>query len=131
MNQEVDTKRIIEYLWSIDKNVYVPKCKMDGVMTFHQINSWEDVAIGKYGILEPISNQNSYDEIDVMMIPLIAFNQEGYRLGMGGGYYDRYIPRCSSMNIGLAFSFQKSDFIQENHDIKFHVVVTEKEVIYF
>ena len=69
---------------------------------------------------------------DIVIIPLLAFNKEGYRLGYGGGYYDRSFATClkGAFSIGVAYSFQEvSDLTVEEHDIPLDVVVTEKETI--
>ena len=128
-NNEVDTKKLIEFFWENGIKVVVPKCYKGGTMFFYEIQSWDDVEQGKYGVLEPKLYCPLVDDIDLMVIPMISFNQEGYRLGMGGGYYDRYISKHDTIKIGLAFSFQKQIFNQESHDMRFDVVITEKEII--
>lgn len=125
---EVDTKRIIEYLWQINKEVYVPKCLENYQMTFCKITSWKDVKTGKYGLLEPISISEN-NQLDIQIIPLIGYDMEGYRLGMGGGYYDRYIINHPTLCIGLAFSFQEVVFSRQKHDLKFDCIIHEKGII--
>lgn len=124
-NQEVDTHSIIEYLWQMNKHVYVPKCFNEGKMCFYEITSWQDVEVGKYGILEPKETQNEQVQFDVLVIPLLGFNKEGYRLGMGGGYYDRYLACHSSYSVGLAFSFQEVEFKKQPHDLRLNALITE------
>ena len=126
---EVDTKKLIEYLWERGIEVVVPRCQKNGIMTFHRINTWDDVNKGMLGILEPKAYCTLTKGIDLMVIPLIGVNQEGYRLGMGGGYYDRYMSEHPSITIGFAFSFQFVSFHEESHDMKFDYMITEKGII--
>lgn len=125
--KEMNTQYIFEYLWEQHKEVYIPKCENEGVMHFYKINSMNDVSIGKYHILEPSTNILN-DQLDILIIPLVSINQKGYRLGMGGGYYDRFVSGKSTIKIGIGYEFQKEEFEEENHDLKFDYFVTEKEV---
>ncbi len=91
----------------------------------------------KYGILEP---QNSLfvaaSDIDMCLMPLVGFNRQGDRLGMGGGYYDRYFAlnkkqKNPTLLAGIAFDFQEDDTIQaESWDVGLDIIFTNKEVIY-
>lgn len=71
--------------------------------------------------------------LDVIVVPLVAFDLEGNRIGMGGGYYDRFLKRYpKAQKIGLAYEFQKVDEIPaEPHDIRLNAVVTEKQTYTF
>ena len=130
IKNEVSTRKVIEYLWQNKKEVYVPKCLDSGIMHFYKIKSWNDVTQGKFGILEPHTNVTN-DSLDLMVAPLVSFNDAGYRLGVGGGYYDRFYEKNAIPFIGLAFSFQKSDFIEEKHDLKFDYIVLEDGILKF
>lgn len=130
-NQEVDTKPIIEYLWSLGKDVYVPKCKDKNKMDFYKIASWNELEIGNFGILEPKYCENKNNQLDILVIPLVGYNELGYRLGMGGGYYDRFIENYPIATIGLGYSFQKVVFLTHQHDLKCDYVVNEKTIISF
>lgn len=128
VRNEVSTRRIIEYLWQNNKEVYVPKCYEEGKMDFYKIDSWDDVSKGKYGILEPNTNIKN-NHLDIMITPLVSFNKEGYRLGAGGGYYDRFYEKYPMLFIGLAFSFQEKEFVEENHDLQFDYIVLENQIL--
>ena len=69
----------------------------------------------------------SLDQIDIFLVPGLAFDRRGYRLGRGGGFYDRVLSQSCGIKIGIASSSQVScqDIPVENHDIKMDIVVTE------
>ena len=103
--------------------------KNDSSMTFRNYTSDSGLAPNSYGILEP--SQNAEEVVpSIIIVPLVAFSLTGYRLGYGGGYYDRYIEKNldnqNLIKIGLGFSFQKYDKLpNENHDQKLDWILTE------
>jgi len=99
-------------------------------MIFRSYNSNEDLVSNNYGIMEPSEES---DEVmpSIIIVPLVAFSLTGYRLGYGGGYYDRYISKNLEnkdfVTIGLGFSFQLYDELPyEKHDQKLDWILTEK-----
>ena len=98
-------------------------------MDFFEWSSEEPLSVGKMGIPEPYHKKKTYP--DILLVPLVAFDRYNYRLGYGGGYYDRYIKKISNtkkiLTIGLAFSFQKIDKIPINdYDEKLDFILTER-----
>ena len=98
-------------------------------MNFFHWSKNEPLVINKYGIPEPISEKVIYP--DILLVPLLAFDSRLYRIGYGGGYYDRYIKKIKQKKnittIGLAYSFQKIKEVPINkHDIKLDFVITNK-----
>ena len=121
LNDELDKLNFSLSLPCINKN--------DSSMTFKNYTSDSDLVPNSYGILEPSQNTEEVEPL-IIIIPLVAFSLAGYRLGYGGGYYDRYIEKnLDSKNlikIGLGFSFQKYDELpNENHDQKLDWILTE------
>lgn len=108
---EVDTHRIIKQALKDGKVLCVPKVisKEEG-MAIVQINKFEDLEIGYYGIPEPKDTKLKVEEalIDVCFLPGLAFDKKGGRVGYGGGFYDRFLrkSRKDAKKIGLAYSFQ-------------------------
>jgi 5-formyltetrahydrofolate cyclo-ligase len=108
---EVDTHRIIKQALKDEKILCVPKIisKQEG-MSIVQINSFEDLKLGAYDILEPRDDKFKVNEtlIDVSFVPGLAFDKNGGRVGYGGGFYDRFLRKAreDSKKIGLAYSFQ-------------------------
>lgn len=129
-NNEVDTHKIINQAIEDGKNVFVPKVisKEDGMIAV-KINSLDDLDTGHYGILEPKNYclETNPSEIDLAVIPGLAFDLNGGRLGYGGGYYDRFLTliKDSCIKIALAYDFQVIDCVpmQEN-DIKIDGIIT-------
>ena len=102
------------------------------MMNFFQWSVTEPLKINKYGIPEPISNKIVYPKI--LLIPLVAFDDELNRLGYGGGYYDRYISRFVKnkriIKVGIGFSFQKFKNLPiDKYDQKLDYIITERDFI--
>lgn len=110
---EVDTKPIIEYLWQQNKSVYLPVPIAEQQLLFLNYSPNTPLIKNKFGILEPAINETSsiaIEQLDIVFTPLVAFDERGYRMGMGGGYYDRMLANYQQQQIlpiGLAFACQK------------------------
>ena len=128
-NHEVDVIKILEKFEKKKYQISLPKIKKDFKMDFFQWSKNEPLVINKYGIPEPISHKVIYP--DILLVPLLAFDSRLYRIGYGGGYYDRYIKKIKQkkniITIGLAYSFQKIREVPINkYDIKLDFVITNK-----
>lgn len=126
VKQEVNTWPIIEALLNEGKHVVLPCVLSKTEMSFYEIKSFDDLERGKFGIYAPKKDCKQINHMDLLLVPLVAFNAQGYRLGMGGGYYDRYLAQFPQYTCGLAFSFQEEDFEVFSHDMKLNIVITEK-----
>lgn len=125
---EVDTHRFIDELLADGKTVYLPKVVSDEDMVLCRFTGAESLQEGAFGIMEPVGAQISTDEaIDVVLVPGMAFDGDGNRLGRGKGYYDRFLKSLSHPRpqlIGVCFDFQKVDVVPtEPTDVKVDVVV--------
>lgn len=133
MGSEVRTDEIIEDALNNGKNVFCPKCTdiANGVMEFVKISGLDQLVKGYYGIREPVMDEQSvvFSSGNALMImPLVAFDDQNNRIGYKGGYYDRYLEKHRHLRTcALAFSVQKSaDLIPaEVHDIKPEIIITE------
>tara|TARA_S200000501_G_C20744580_1_gene708920 strand:+ start:276 stop:812 length:537 start_codon:yes stop_codon:yes gene_type:complete len=128
-NNEVDVIKILEKLEKKKIKISLPKIKKNFQMNFVNWSNNEPLEINKYGIPEPVSNKVVYP--DILLVPILAFDTRLYRIGYGGGYYDRYIKKVKKKKkittIGLAYSFQKIKEVPINkYDIKLDFIVTEK-----
>ena len=128
---EFSTQLLNDELNKLNFNLSLPCInKNDSSMIFRNYTSDSSLVPNSYGILEP--SQNAEEVVpSIIIAPLVAFSLAGYRLGYGGGYYDRYIEKNldnkSLIKIGLGFSFQKYDKLpNENHDQKLNWILTEK-----
>ena len=125
---EVDTHRFIDELLADGKTVYLPKVISDEGMVLCRYTGAESMKEGAFGIMEPVGAQIPADEaIDVVLVPGMAFDGDGNRLGRGKGYYDRFLKSLSRPRpqlIGVCFDFQKVDVVPtEPTDVKVDVVV--------
>lgn len=133
IQKEVNTHSLIEKGWSEGKTISVPKVepKMKR-MSFYQINDFTKLVKNKYGILEPSSiEQVKVDrcQIDLLIIPCLAFDEKCYRLGYGGGYYDRFLVDYKGISCGIAFECQKVQAIPiDRYDIALNMIVTEENI---
>ncbi len=85
---------------------------------------------GGHGIMEPLGNEMSYDEIDAVVVPVVAFDAGCNRIGRGLGHYDRFLKQAKAFKIGLAFDCQETDSIPvESHDVQLDMVITETRVV--
>ncbi len=109
--REVDTLAIIQTLL-LHKRVCVPKVE-GSQMNFYEIHSLDELHSGCFHVLEPVTSHFiEPGDIDCMLVPLLAYDQNNYRVGYGKGYYDRYFQRnFHGYKMGLAFSFQYVDHI--------------------
>jgi 5-formyltetrahydrofolate cyclo-ligase len=131
---EVNTDYIVEWGWRRGKRILVPSCKPETrELIISPITSFDQVAPGYFGIREPkreFLKPVSTEEIDLVVVPAVAFDRRGYRVGYGGGYYDRFLTGMDVPKIGLAFSCQ---IIPEApispYDLPVDGIVTEKEYI--
>ena len=131
-NNEIDTNNLITLLFSKKISISLPCIDVDSdQMIFRELKEGEELVKGKYGILEP-SDKNKVIIPSVLFIPLLAFDDNGNRLGYGGGYYDKYIEELEnnenmSIKIGVGYSFQKINEVPNNSmDKKLNWILTEK-----
>lgn len=132
LNNEVDTKRIIDKVRSLGNEVYVPKYfSKDKKYRFGKFTGWQDLESGPYGTFQPKGRSavNS-EEIDLCFLPGVAFDVKGTRVGYGKGVYDRLLADCRAPKIGLCYDFQLKDLIEaDRHDVEVDMIVTEKRSI--
>ena len=130
-NYEVDILEILSLLEKLTFKISLPKIKKNNQMNFYSWTFKEPMSINKHGIPEPVSEKIKYP--DVLLIPLVAFDNNLNRLGYGGGFYDRYFEKSFKLKkiikIGLAFSFQKIKKLPTNkYDKKLDKIITEKKI---
>lgn len=135
VRDEVRTRHDLPKLLDGDKTIIVPFCEGENLRLF-RLMSLDELTRGAFGILEPKPDLRSLaersvevEQIDLAMIPAVAFDRRGARLGHGFGYFDRLLSkmRSDASLIGVAFECQIVEHIPvEPHDIRVHRVVTEK-----
>ena len=140
-DSELDMMPLIQQLWRHDKYVFLPVIKHDdenNSLVFKSYCSKTKLALNQYQIFEPLDSPiELIESIDVIFLPLVAFDQYCTRLGMGGGFYDRtlaslkYHQAKKPLLIGVGHACQKADakLISDTWDVKLHAVITDKEQI--
>jgi 5-formyltetrahydrofolate cyclo-ligase len=131
---EVDTWNLIQELWKLGKQVVVPKCEpASRGMTFYRIDSFDQLEVVYMKLKEPIPSVTKKIEgtqIDVLIVPGVVFNKQGYRIGFGGGYYDRFLSGYNGATFALAFNCQIVDELPiERFDIPVQYIITETQQI--
>lgn len=127
---ELPTASMLEQ-WSRSKTMLLPRVAGEGVMEIVQYHASE-LATGAYNILEPTGNEIVTDflDSDVALIPGVAFDRLGNRLGRGKGYYDRFLRSFPGTAIGICPDFRLIDSIPaESHDVAMNYVITPSTTI--
>lgn len=127
--KEPSTGGIIETLKRDSKNIIVPISNTDDFTITPSYFS-ETLKSGAYGIPEPQNIAKAdIKDIDIALIPGIAFDTSGARIGFGKGYYDRFLSEFKGIKIGICYDFQVlSDIPSSDHDIKMDMIITEKRI---
>ena len=128
-NQEVRTWPIIERAWADGKRVAVPKVVGDE-MVFVRLDRFDELTVSDFGVPEPAGDGPLADDgAALVLVPGLAFDPEGRRVGYGGGYYDRYLSRHPRhVTIALCYDFQLVDHIEaEAHDVPVDLVLTDAQ----
>ncbi|OCA91558.1 5-formyltetrahydrofolate cyclo-ligase [Bacillus sp. FJAT-27225] len=131
---EVDTYQIIKQAWSDGKKIAVPKCLPETrEMEFRYITDFKQLESVYYGLFEPIREKTDLAEpgkIGLLIVPGLAFTLDGFRMGFGGGYYDRFLSGFHGKTLSLAFEKQIVDYLPlEPHDMPVSKIITDKRVI--
>ncbi len=132
---EVNTEYLLHILQGKDKSVIVPKANFKtGELTNILLQENTSLSITHYGIPEPESGiEISTEQIDVIFVPLLAFDKQGNRIGYGKGFYDRFLAKCSQNTIfvGLSFFEAEEKILHKIIDIPLHFCVTPQNLYSF
>lgn len=132
---EVDTHKFIKKAMDNGKNILIPVTLPENKQIKPSlINSFDELEIGFYNILTPKKEFIKYidpNDIDLIIVPGLGFDRKGYRVGFGGGYYDRFLSDLKHITkISIAFDFQILDNVpKESFDIPVDYIFTEKRII--
>jgi 5-formyltetrahydrofolate cyclo-ligase len=134
MADEVDTWRIIGRAWRMKKRIFAPVTRRGRKLEFREVTAESDLVRDDFGLLVPVAGEViAARKLDLVLTPLVAFDDEGERIGMGGGYYDRTFSFLRGRRqllkpklVGLAFACQRVPRIAPNPwDIRLYRVITE------
>jgi 5-formyltetrahydrofolate cyclo-ligase len=128
---ELPTRPLYELARSLGKVLLWPRIAAGGGLEFAPCRRWEDLVPGRYGVLAPPPGEGSValGEDALLLVPGVAFDHRGGRLGRGGGYYDRVlgeIGKGGPLSLGVGFEFQLVEEVpRESHDRTLDALVTE------
>lgn len=123
---EASTLKIIDALIEAGKKVFLPRVEGENIVPV----PYGPTVKGAFGIEEPVV-QAYAGEIDITVVPLLAVNESGYRIGYGKGFYDRFLKNGKTRKVGLGYSFQLENFIQDDWDEPLDEFLTEKGIYGF
>lgn len=130
MKSEPDIQPVLEDILASGKTLLLPYCEPAGKMRALQVTAMDRLLPGLRGIPEPPDDASELTP-DLILVPAVAFDAEGYRLGHGGGYYDRYLSRFSGIALGVSFEARVVECVpREPHDLPVTAVVTECRTIW-
>ncbi len=131
IGSEVRTDRIIAAARAQGKKVALPRVEGER-MAFYEYAEGDELVQGRFGVMEPRPSLAAMDSVvDLVLVPGVAFDRRGCRIGYGKGYYDRYLSMQHSFSMGLAYSFQLVDELPRGRfDRRISAVATEEGIIY-
>mgnify|MGYP001331200006 CR=1 FL=1 len=133
-NREVDTFRIIQFAWQNGLQVVVPKCRTKTkTMDFFLLSDFNQLEDSFMGLKEPDEKKTIFvtkEKIDLVVVPGVCFDKQGYRIGYGGGYYDRFLNNYQGITVSLCLDLQIVENLPKcNHDIPVQTIITESAII--
>ena len=129
---EINVLKLLEFNYFSNKNLCLPVIEENNSMNFFSWKKNKVLQINKYGMLEPIKSQPIIPNI--MLVPLLVFDNNKHRLGYGKGFYDRYLNKYlkkfkNILTVGVAFSFQNYNKLPiENKDVQLDYILTERGI---
>jgi 5-formyltetrahydrofolate cyclo-ligase len=126
---EVKTDLILEKARALSKKIALPSVEGES-LAFYEMSSGKYLVKGRFGIMEPLP-YGPVDEIDLLIVPGIAFDKNGYRLGYGMGYYDKFLAKKNVFSIGLGYSLQLLESLPKGkYDKRLDAIATEEGIHY-
>ena len=129
---EINALKLLEFNSISKQDLLLPVVEENNTMNFFSWKKNEVLQVNRYGMLEPIKSKQTVPNI--MMVPLLAFDKNKFRLGYGKGFYDKYLNKYLKkfkkiLTVGVAFSFQKHHKLPiNNKDVKLNYILTEKGI---
>ncbi len=130
LKKEVDTFALLQRLLALKIKVSSGVCTKPNILDFVVIEDLAQLKKGMLNIYEPVGDVIAKNMIDVMIVPMVAYDKNKHRLGHGKGYYDRYLADYQGLKIGLAYKYQEVDNVpSEEHDVKMDIIINEEGII--
>jgi len=128
IGSEVRTQDILQEILNAGKELALPKVVKNDLV-FKKISNFSELEPGNFSVMEPKDKCEIMKNLDIVIVPAIALSKDGFRLGYGFGYYDRYLHGKKSTTIALSYAKQViKSFSHDEHDIKMNFIVTEDKV---
>jgi 5-formyltetrahydrofolate cyclo-ligase len=131
-HKEVDTLSLLRK-WMHEKSFFLPRLTSESSFLALPISSFDELEMNRYGIPEPPipSGEEERASLDLIIVPGVAFDRRGNRIGMGKGYYDRFLAGQKKVpKVALAYSEQVLDSVpKEPYDESIDMIITENEII--
>lgn len=126
---EYDTWLLIDELLDRNIEVYSPQSHYDDKsLSFHRVTARDEVSQDEKGVPIPNIDAVVNNDVDLLIVPGVVFSPEGYRIGYGGGFYDRFLTSFKNDTASLIFSEQIAETIVKEHDLPVDTLITEKEI---
>ena len=131
-NFELNVLKLLEFNNILSQDILLPITDNNNTMNFFSWKKNDILFVNKFGILEPAKTHAKVP--DILLVPILAFDKNKYRLGYGKGFYDRYLNKYlkkfnNILTVGVAFSFQRHHKLPINHnDVKLNFIITEKGI---
>ena len=140
VREEVNTRSLVQAAWEQGKTVALPWCVPHSRdMRWYRVRSFDSLVQGPHGIWEPDPHACDEQMLDtgeqmLALVPALAFDAQGYRLGYGGGFYDTFLASFEGVSVGLCREEQmreslRDDGVFDTHDLPVHIVVTQSRTI--
>lgn len=134
-HKEVNTEYLMHILQGKDKSIVVSKSEFEtGELKHYLLQENTVIKLSKYGILEPVDGiEVPAEKLDVIFVPLLAYDEKGNRIGYGKGFYDRFLANCNpnAIFVGLSFFPPEESIPSEKTDIPLHYCITPGKTIRF
>ncbi len=125
---EVDTRDFIKN--ELLRKIFVVPFVLGENIQVSKLNDFNNLIEGGFGVLEPTKKERYDGKIDLVIVPGVAFDLNGGRVGFGRGYYDRFLDKFNGLKVALAFEEQIVDSVPvEKHDQAVDMIITEKRII--
>ena len=128
LEKEVNLLPFYDALLKDGKHLYFPKT-FGKDMEFYKVDSLDDFAEGAFHVMEPVDESQPFRGKDgICLVPGLAFSDDFHRVGYGAGFYDRYLKKINTLNIGVCFEKQMVEIQPQSHDVDMDVIVTNERI---